>query len=231
MMFLSAGLSAACALLALPPRASAVSVAEINGLKYRTSFVGANADVTDVQGIVTAKDRQGIFIRGVERILWGNSLYIYDETLAANTSIVPGDIITLDGKVAEYRSGPEWIFLTEIKSPKVKDLVKGGPEPEPWVIGLDTPNPPTEQYSALDFGDVFAIPNNQSLISNVNPDLDPTLYGMDFWQSLSGELVTIRQPVAVSRPQSSSHFTWVVGGWPTTGRNSRGGLTMTNRGL
>lgn len=86
----------------------------------------------------------------------------------------------------------------------------------------------TEQFSSLDNGDVFAAPNNQSLVSVANPTLDPSQYGIDFWESLSGELVTIRGPCALSRPNSFND-TWVVGEWNTTGENLRGGLTMSDR--
>ncbi len=52
---------------------------------------------------------------------------------------------------------------------------------------------------------------------------------MDFWESLSGELVTVQKPVAIAKPNSYGE-TWVVGNWPTTGKNARGGLTLSNKG-
>lgn len=61
-----------------------------------------------------------------------------------------------------------------------------------------------------------------------NPTLDPRRYGLDFWESLSGELVTIRRPRAVNRPNRFGD-TWVAGQYRTTGDNLRGGLTITDR--
>ena len=86
----------------------------------------------------------------------------------------------------------------------------------------------TEQYSSLDRGDVFGVPNNQSLVSVANPVLDVRRFGLDFWESLSGELVTVRRPRAVNRPNRFGD-TWVVGQWRTTGDNNRGGLTIRDR--
>jgi hypothetical protein len=100
----------------------------------------------------------------------------------------------------------------------------------PLVIGVDTLPPPTEQYSGLDGGDVFAVPNNVANISAVNPVLDPVKYGLDFWESINGELVTIKKPVAISRP-NNFRDTWVIGDWPVTGRNAHGGLTMSDKGV
>ena len=52
---------------------------------------------------------------------------------------------------------------------------------------------------------------------------------MDFWESLSGELVTIKGVTALGRPANSFGDQWVYGNWKVTGKNSRGGLTVTDR--
>ncbi|KAI4254265.1 MAG: hypothetical protein L6R42_007267 [Xanthoria sp. 1 TBL-2021] len=52
---------------------------------------------------------------------------------------------------------------------------------------------------------------------------------MDFWESLSGELVTIQGVTALGRPANTFGDQWVYGNWPVTGLNSRGGLTVTDR--
>ncbi|GJC96570.1 endonuclease/exonuclease/phosphatase [Colletotrichum higginsianum] len=107
-------------------------------------------------------------------------------------------------------------------------VVSKGNEVVPLVIGLDTLAPPTEQYTSLDGGDIYAVPNAVANISTENPVLNPALYGLDFWESLSGQLVTVKNPVAVTRPNQYGD-TWVVGDWPTTGRNSHGGITMSDK--
>jgi len=210
---------------------SALSIAAINGNKYLSPYAGQS--VTNVTGIVTAKSSSGIFIRGLRRACdkrVSNALYVFSSSLGKNATIAVGDTITLNGKVTEYRSDPAYVPATEIESPIVVKIVKGnGPSIKPLVIGVDTTNPPTEQFSGLDGGDIFAVPNNVSQISVVNPTLEPEKYGMDFWESLSGELVTVRKPVAIAKPNQYAE-TWVVGDWTTTGKNDRGGLTLTDKG-
>jgi hypothetical protein len=96
------------------------------------------------------------------------------------------------------------------------------------VIGANGLHPPTQQFSSLDVsaGGVLAVPNNVSLVSVANPTRKPDQFGLDFWESLSGKLVKITSPTAVSYPNSYKDF-WVRGDWPVTGLNSRGGLTIT----
>ncbi|KAI9884430.1 MAG: hypothetical protein M1823_003784 [Watsoniomyces obsoletus] len=207
--------------------ASAQSISEINGVKFLSPF--ASQAVSDTTGVVTAKGPNGIWIRSTtpdDDDRSSESVYVFDRTVGANLTV--GDIIRLDGRITEFRSSPDHIPLTEITSPRNVRKISSGNIVEPLVIGKDTSRPPTEQYSSLDNGDVFGFPNNVSQISRVNPELGPEEYGLDFWESLNGELVTVRKPTAISKP-NNFRDTFVVGDWRTTGRNSRGGLTMTDR--
>ncbi|KAK6071900.1 endonuclease/Exonuclease/phosphatase [Seiridium cupressi] len=208
---------------------AAVTIEEINGNKFLSPYNGQN--VTGVTGIVTAKGPGGIWIRSVEKGTdpkVSDAIYVYGSALAKNTSISTGDVISISGKVSEYRSDSSYLYLTEIASPKIDAILEHGQTVEPLVIGVDTLSPPTGQYSSLDNGDVFGVPNNQSLVSVVNPELDPENYGLDFWESLVGQLVTVENPVAISKPNQYGDQ-WVVGSWATTGLNERGGLTITSK--
>lgn len=210
--------------------AAAVTIEEINGNKFLSSYNGQA--VTNVTGVVTAKGPSGLWIRSVEKGTdpkVSDAIYVYGSALASNTSIVTGDVIVLNGKVSEYRSASTYLYLTEIISPVVTAILGSGQTVEPLVIGTDTLSPPTGQYTSLDDGDVFGVPNNQSLLSVVNPELDPENYGLDFWESLVGQLVTVESPVAASKPNQYGDQ-WVVGSWAKTGENARGGLTITSKG-
>src|SRR4051812_14618671 len=58
--------------------ASAVSIAQINGINYLSPYAGQN--VENVTGIVTAKNSNGLFIRGVKRACdkrYSNGLFIF----------------------------------------------------------------------------------------------------------------------------------------------------------
>lgn len=63
------------------------------------------------------------------------------------------------------------------------------------------------------------------MVSESNPTLEPTKYGLDFWQSLLGQLVTIKDAYQTSRPNRFGDV-WVRGDWKTTGVNAHGGITM-----
>ncbi|KAB5543072.1 Endonuclease/exonuclease/phosphatase [Coniochaeta sp. 2T2.1] len=203
----------------------ALTIAEINGNKFLSPYNGQA--VTNVTGLVTAKSSAGIFIRSTtpdDDPRTSESLYVYSSTVGANLTV--GDVISLDGKVTEYRSAATYLYLTELGSPKNVKVLSSGNSVTPLVIGEDTALPPTSQYTSLDGGDIFAVPNGVANISAVNPVLDPTTYGLDFWESLSGELVTIKNVTIITRPNSYRE-SWIVGGYPATGRNAHGGLTMS----
>ena len=99
----------------------------------------------------------------------------------------------------------------------------------PLVIGKDTSSPPTTAFSSLDGDSIFNVPNNVTTISASNPVLDPSKYGLDFWESLQGELVTVKNAYQIARPNQYGD-TWVRGDWEVTGLNSHGGLTMLDGG-
>ncbi|KAI0908538.1 DNase I-like protein [Ustulina deusta] len=205
---------------------SAQTIGEINGNRFLSPYAGK--PVTNVTGVVTVKGPSGIWLRSLEttrdeRV--SDGIYVYGSALAKNTSIATGDVLVLDGQVSEYRSSAAYLPLTEITFPMVRAILERNRTFAPIALGTQR-SPPTKFYSSLDSGDVFAVPNNQSLISVANPILQPKKYGLDFWESLVGEYVTIQSPRAVSRPNQYGD-TWVVGTWATTGDNQRTGLTVS----
>ena len=215
-------------LLGLFTAASGTTIAEINGDRYISPL--RNQRVSNVTGIVTAKGPDGFWISSTtpdRNSRTSEGLYVFGKTAIGNVTL--GDKITLDGTVAEYRSSAAYIFLTELTNPGNITIVSSGNKVTPITIGKNGVNPPVREFSCLDNGDVFHVPNNSSQISVANPVLKPGSYGLDFWESLSGELVTVRKARAVSRPNNFGD-TWIVGDWETRGDNKRGGLTMTNRG-
>ncbi|KAF2194244.1 DNase I-like protein [Zopfia rhizophila CBS 207.26] len=206
---------------------SALTIGEINGNRFLSPYNGQS--VSNVSGIVTAKGPDGLWIRSPtpdRDARTSESVYVFGRYFGGNITV--GDAIVLNGKVQEYRSNKDYLYLTEISSPQLVTKISKGNVVKPSVIAKDTSDPPAQQYSSLDGGDVFAVPNNVSLVSVTNPVLEPQNYGLDFWESLSGELVTVRKPKAVSKPNNFGD-TWVVGDWEVTGRNQRGGLTMTDK--
>lgn len=178
---------------------SSESIAKINGNRFLSSLQGQ--DVTDVRGVVTAVGPNGYWMRSTTARngkKGSQSVYVFgDETL---DSVAVGNVISLSGRVEEYRSNEDYLYLTEIV--EVTDLTVRSENGTvtPLVLGQGRLNPPTEVYTNLDEGDVFGIPNNVSQVSAENPVLRPKKFGLDFWESLSGELVTVRDARAISKP-------------------------------
>jgi hypothetical protein len=126
-------------------------------------------------------------------------------------------------------SNKDYAYLTELTKPVDVVVVSSGGRVAPLVIGVDTLQPPNKEYSSLDAGGLFGVPNAVTTISASNPVLDPATYGLDFWESLVGELVTIKNAHLVSRPNTYGDV-WVRGNWTVTGVNGQGGLTMVDGG-
>ncbi|CUS09402.1 unnamed protein product [Tuber aestivum] len=207
---------------------ASLTISEINGPAHRSPC--EDKDVTDVTGLVTAIGPSGFFLRDTapdSLIQTSSSVYVFtSSSTTIRGNIAVGDIITIDGRIIEYRSNRAYLFLTEISVPKNLRKVSSGNKVEPVVLGKER-SPLVYRYSGIDekAGGVFAVPNNQSLYSVVNATVEEEKYGLDFWESLSGELVRVPGPIALSKPSNFGDV-WVHGEWRVTGKNSRGGLTI-----
>lgn len=210
----------------LPSIVSAIKISAINGPAFRSPY--ENQSVTNVTGLVTAIGPSGFFLRDTtpdRNVQSSNSIYVFtSSSTVIKSQVTTGDIITIDGKVSEYRSSKDYLYLTEIISPTNLRKVSSGNAVKPIVLGVDR-SPPTYRYSELDDNDVFGVPNNRSLVSVVNATIQQDKYGLDFWESLTGELVSVRVPVALGRPNNYGEV-WVRGNYRVTGKNQRGGLTI-----
>ncbi|KPM36636.1 hypothetical protein AK830_g9932 [Neonectria ditissima] len=219
--------SLAASLLSAVASVSAETIAQINGNRFLSPYDGKN--VTDVAGLVTAVGSAGFWLRSTKpdkNIATSEGLYVFGSK--ATSQVAVGDVVTLDGLVKEYRSSADYLYLTELTSPANIVVQSSNTAFEPLVLGVDTPTPPGKHYSKLDGGDVFAVPNAVTRVSVENPKLQPKTYGLDFWESLVGELVTVRDAYAISRPNSYGEV-WVRGDWKVSGLNAHGGLTMLDK--
>ena len=158
------------------------------------------------------------------RVSNGLRVYGINSVRAANV----GDLISLSGRVAEYRSPfrPNDLLLTEIERPNKLRILSSGHTVTPVVLGRDR-IPPIAPLSTYDTGpDAWlSVPNNTTLLEAVNATLQPEKFGLDFWESLEGQLVTIEQPTALDFPDMFGSF-WAHGDWPVSGKNNRGGVSL-----
>ena len=219
--------------------ALAITVADITGNRYLSPL--RNSSFTNLTGLITAIDYH----------TWIRSLQPDDDESTSESigafgwgfgqRFNVGTIVTFDGTVVSSFLGFDvFLRMNEIFDVRNARVVSRGNPVEPVMLGEKTSGvignkdmrPPTEQYNKLDNGNVFGVPNAVARVSEVNPQLEPRKYGMDFFQSLLGELVTIRNVTALGRPAKDQSPTgphlWVYGNWPVTGRNAHGGLTITD---
>ncbi|KAL4251813.1 Endonuclease/exonuclease/phosphatase domain-containing protein [Abortiporus biennis] len=217
------------AALALVHHSLAVSITDIQGPAWLSPLQGQS--VQNLTGVVVAKGKSGFFLRGDPSpdIRVSNGLNVFSSSTSVLSQVNVGDLISLSGKVSEFRSStaPDNLFTTELQSPTNITVLSTNNTFSPIVIGKDR-SPPTQSLSALDVGKDgwLTVPNNQSQVDSANATLQPTKFGMDFWSSLEGQLVTIPNPVALDFENTFGEF-WVHGDWTVTGKNGRGGLTLT----
>lgn len=154
---------------------------------------------------------------------------IYTKSTRVLNSISVGDHISLAARVTEYRSyrSPNDLLGTQLTAPSSINIYSKNNTITPIILGRDR-SPPTQALSALDTGadGWLSVPGNDTLLEKVNGTLKPEDYGLDFWESLEGSLVTIPAPVALDFNDRFGSF-WVRGAWNVTGLNERGGLTVT----
>ncbi|KAI0360124.1 DNase I-like protein [Trametes cingulata] len=199
-----------------------VKITDIQGVSFQSPLAG---QIVEVSGVVTAKDRYGAWIQGEpsddRRASTGLRLY---GTKAKAASV--GELISVVGRVAEYRSNQNDLFLTELDIVSSVETLSRGHAIQPLVLGVDR-TPPHDQLSSLDKGPDgwLSLPSNITLLESVNATLRPDEFGLDFWESLEGQLVTVPSPTAVNFPDRFGSI-WVYGDWPVTGQNERGGLTI-----
>ena len=160
-----------------------------------------------------------------------NGIMVYTTSGSVLDAVTVGDFISLSGTVAEFRSSSASslnnLFATEINFPSNVTVLSSNNTVAALILGVDR-SPPTQALSSLDVGPDgwLSVPNNQSLVSLTNSTLRPDEFGMDFWASLEGQLVTVKSPVATGWQNNFGEF-WIRGDWPATGVNSRGSVTIT----
>lgn len=189
----------------------------------------------------------GFFLSGTPTvdIRRSHGLFVFTPSAAILGNVSIGDQVSLSGLVAEFRiaDSPNNLRLTELTGPTNIVVLSSNNTVTPLILGKDR-SPPTQAWSSLDVGpDGFlSLPNNVSLVEATNANLQPETYGLDFWESLEGQLVTIPNPTGTRRChtfrsrlltrhaalnfETSRREFFVYGDWPVTGKNKRGGLSL-----
>ena len=187
-----------------------LTIMEIQGASH-TSAVAGQTVLTG--GIVTAVDTDGFYMQhatGDGNNATSDGIFVFTTTAPV---VAVGDAVSVSGTVQEFLPGANAQNLTTtriVPSSVVVDS-SGNTLPAAVLIGTGGRLPPTEAYDS----DGFTVFN-------------PTVDGLDFYESLEGMRITIDAPLVVGPTNSFGETTVVAsGGVGSTGVNSRGGITIS----
>ncbi|ADD45466.1 endonuclease/exonuclease/phosphatase family protein [Stackebrandtia nassauensis] len=193
--------------------AQATTIAEIQGAAHVSPVAGE--EVTDIPGTVTAVSEKGFWMQSAEPDsdeATSDGIYVF--TNAAPEAKV-GDAVKVAGKVTEYRPGKAEnnLSTTEITEPKVSVEGSGGEAPEATLVGPDGRVAPEKVHSA-EPGDVE------------KADFDVKANALDFYESMEGMLVRVKDSVAVGPTTKNGEVSVLPGGEGGL-RTERGGVKFT----
>ena len=185
--------------------------------------------VTGVPGIVTALTSTGFYFQDANPDAdprTSEGIFVYTRTAP---TVAVGDALLVNGTVSDFRPGGATttnLTITELTSPTFVTQSRNNPLPGAAPIGAGGRVPPTTTIKAGNPGDVESC-------ASPCATFDPTINGLDFWESLEGMRVQVNGAVAVG-PQSdygSNREIPVVGdGFGAGLRTSRGGIVIADDG-
>ena len=190
-----------------------LTIGAIQGLGHTSAYVGTRVVTT---GVVTAVDTNGFYIQSADGE--GDGDVRTSDGLLVFTGSAPtvtfGQLVKVDGTVAEFKPGSTPsnaanLTITEIDAPTVTVLGTG--TASAVLIGTGGRTPPTSVIEDDGF-----------------TSYDPVTDGIDFYESLEGQLVRIDNPMVVSTTNNFRE-TYVVAsdGAGVTGITERGGITIS----
>ena len=185
---------------------SVTSIGAVQGAATTSPFVGQTVTTTGVVTAIKTGSGGGYYIQDPTNagpVGASHGLFVFT---AATPTVAVGDAVTVQGVVTEYAAQTNDRPTTELNSP-VTTVTSHGNAVTPVVIGAGGLLPPTSTIAG--------------------PTYDPVHNGVDFYESLEGQLVTIHNAQATDATYSGS--TWVVAdlGAEATGINARGGITSS----
>jgi predicted extracellular nuclease len=189
-----------------------VAIYDIQGLGHRSPFTGQSVDTS---GVVTSVRNNGFYLQdatGDGNV--GTSDAIFVVTSGAPTVAV-GNAITLTGTVAEYAAATNALSTTQLtNAANIVVTSAVATLPDAVLIATDGTGraPPTQVIEDDGFR-----------------SFDPTTDGVDFYESLEGMRVTIKQPLVVANTDGNGQtFVVASGGANATGLNGRYGMTISD---
>ncbi len=186
--FLVANQAAALALL-LPTLASAQLIGSLQGTSHISTFV--NSSVSNIAGIVTARDGNGFWMQdgGDGNALTSDAIYVFVSSTGSKPLV--GDSVLVGGRVLEFRPGNDASNLTTTEISATSAFAGS------WTLQSSNNALP----SAVLIGPGFLPPTALApSVGNVETALGyvlrPQQYSMDFYESMEGMRVSL--PSAIS---------------------------------
>ena len=183
-----------------PPVDDPETIAQIQGTSHTSPYKGKR--VNGVLGVVTAVGPNGYWIQSTtpdSDNATSEGLYVY--TNKALITVHPGDDVTVDGSITEYRPGGGTnLTTTELTGPRVTVISSGNPLPAPVVLGVDRIAP----QQVIEEGNPV---NVEYLTALFRPETD----AIDFYESLEGMLATVPDAKVVGATKSFGEMTVIPG--------------------
>jgi uncharacterized protein len=199
-----------------PPVVEPATIEQIQGTNHTSPYKGK--PVADVLGVVTAVTGNGFWIQtATPDADPATSAGLFVFAGSAPSTVVVGDEVSIDGSVSDFRpggsGGNDNLTTTELTGPKVTVLSSGNPLPAPVVLGVDRVAP----QQVIEQGD----PKNVELAEALfRPDTD----AIDFYESLEGMRVAVRNAQVVGATKSFGEMTVIPGKHVKAVNTRRGGV-------
>lgn len=200
-----------------PPPDEPETIEQIQGAAHLSPLAGQPVD--GVEGVVTVVGPDGFWMQSTtpdDDPATSEGVFVYTR---GDVAVSVGDAVSVDGVVQEFRpggsGGNDNLTTTEITSPVVTIASHGNALPAPVVLGVDRTAPP----QTIEEGD----PGNVEYDDAV---FDPSVNAIDFYESLEGMLVTVRDAEVVGPTASFGEIPVVPGDLPPDAavRTPRGGV-------
>lgn len=204
----------ACAVA--PPADEPETIAQIQGTNHTSPYKGKL--VNGVRGVVTAVGPTGYWVQSATPDGdTGTSEGLFVFTNKALITVVAGDDVSIDGSIADFRSGGSGgndnLSTTELTGPKVTVISSGNPLPDAVVLGVDriAPQQVIEEGNPLN-------------VEYAGAPFRPATDAIDFYESLEGMRVVVRDAKVVGATKSFGEMTVVPGQNVNALSTPRGGV-------
>lgn len=203
----------------IPALGDPETIAQIQGANHTSPYFGQV--VNGVLGVVTAVGSSGYWIQSTtpdQNTGTAEGLFVYSGK--APITVSPGDALTVDGSIYDFRPGGSGgsanLTTTELTGPKVTVISSGNALPAPVVLGVDRIAP----QQVIEEGNPLNVEYSSAIFR-------PKTDAIDFYESLEGMRVAVRNAEVVGATKSFGEMTVIPGKHVKAVRSRRGGVVYS----